>query len=160
MHGHGTGFRCRIRSSRRIQEGEKARHFRPSPFDQERCHIFPPGHEGVRNSRSGGAGTDRGGDRETFPEQFLPDRSSRCTQGEGGDRLRDLRGDEPHVHRRHEQAAREAGFACTVIEDACATRDLVFRGETIPAGSVHAAFMAALNGSYARVTALEEYLSG
>jgi len=58
------------------------------------------------------------------------------------------------------RAAREAGFACTVIEDACATRDLVFGGETIPAGSVHAAFMAALNGSYARVTTLEEYVSG
>jgi len=58
------------------------------------------------------------------------------------------------------RAAREAGFACTVVEDACATRDLVFLGETVPAASVHAAFMAALNGVYARVVTLEEYVSG
>jgi nicotinamidase-related amidase len=58
------------------------------------------------------------------------------------------------------RAAREAGFACTVVEDACATRDLVFSGKTVPAASVHAAFMAALNGMYARVVTLEEYISG
>jgi nicotinamidase-related amidase len=57
------------------------------------------------------------------------------------------------------RAARDAGFFCTVIEDACATRDLVFRGERITAASIHAAFMASLNGVYASVIPLEEYLS-
>jgi len=58
------------------------------------------------------------------------------------------------------RAAREAGFACMVVEDACATRNLVFSGRTVPAASVHAAFMAALNGMYARVVTLEEYAAG
>ncbi len=57
------------------------------------------------------------------------------------------------------RAARDAGFSCTVIENACATRDLVFRGEKIPAATVHSAFMAALNGIYASVISLDEYLS-
>ena len=57
------------------------------------------------------------------------------------------------------RAARDAGFSCTVIENACATRDLVFRGEIIAAATVHSAFMAALNGVYASVIPLGEYLS-
>ena len=35
------------------------------------------------------------------------------------------------------RAAFDYGFKCTVIHDACATRDLVFEGLTIPAAHVH-----------------------
>ena len=56
------------------------------------------------------------------------------------------------------RAAVDFGFPCTVIHDACATRDLVFGGLTIPAAQVHGAFMAAL-APYARVLSLEEYLT-
>ena len=49
------------------------------------------------------------------------------------------------------RAAFDLGFACTVAADACATRDLAFRGETIPAAQVHASFMAALAVPYARI---------
>jgi nicotinamidase-related amidase len=58
------------------------------------------------------------------------------------------------------RAAFDYGFKCTVIHDACATRDLVFQGQTIPAAQVHGAFMAALGMRYATVVALEEFLSG
>ncbi len=58
------------------------------------------------------------------------------------------------------RAAFDHGFACTVIHDACATRDLVFEGRTIPAEQVHGAFMAALGMRYARVVALKDFLSG
>ena len=58
------------------------------------------------------------------------------------------------------RAAFDYGFTCTVIHDACATRDLVFQGLTIPAAQVHGAFMAALGMRYARVLALKEFLSG
>jgi nicotinamidase-related amidase len=56
------------------------------------------------------------------------------------------------------RAAADLGFRCTVVADACATRDLVFRGEVVASRLVHAAFMAALDGAYARVTTLEEFL--
>ena len=58
------------------------------------------------------------------------------------------------------RAGFDYGFTCTVIHDACATRDLVFEGLTIPAGHVHGAFMAALGMRYARVMPLEKFLSG
>lgn len=49
------------------------------------------------------------------------------------------------------RAAFDLGFDCTVVEDACATRDLSFRGKTVKASEVHASFMAALSAPYARV---------
>jgi len=57
------------------------------------------------------------------------------------------------------RAAFDFGFNCTVVEDACATRDLSFQGKTIKAADVHAAFMAALMVPYAKVMRTEEILS-
>ena len=58
------------------------------------------------------------------------------------------------------RAAFDLGFACSVVSDACATRDLEFEGRTIPAADVHAAFMASLAVPYATVvTAAELELS-
>ena len=57
------------------------------------------------------------------------------------------------------RAAFDYGFTCTVIHDACATRDLAFKDLTIPAAQVHGAFMAALGMRYARVLALKEFLN-
>jgi nicotinamidase-related amidase len=56
------------------------------------------------------------------------------------------------------RAAFDFGFRCTVIEDSCATRNLVFRGMTIEAGIVHAAFMAALSFPYAKVVSAHEFI--
>lgn len=49
------------------------------------------------------------------------------------------------------RAAFDMGYTCTVLADACATRDLVFNGDTVPAAQVHASFMAALSAPYAQV---------
>lgn len=57
------------------------------------------------------------------------------------------------------RAAFDLGYACTVLSDACATRDLVFEGDAVPAAQVHAAFMSALQVPYARVVRSDEYLS-
>jgi len=56
------------------------------------------------------------------------------------------------------RAAYDLGFGCTVLHDACATRDLVFQDQTIPASQVHAAFLAALKGIYAEVIGTEDYV--
>jgi nicotinamidase-related amidase len=56
------------------------------------------------------------------------------------------------------RAAFDLGFACTVVEDACATRNLAFKGETVPAWAVHGAFMAALHGIYAEVLSASDLM--
>jgi len=55
-------------------------------------------------------------------------------------------------------AAFDYGFTCVVVEDACATRDLVFKDKTITASDVHASFMAALSVPYAQVLTTNEIL--
>lgn len=47
--------------------------------------------------------------------------------------------------------AADLGYRVTLLGDACATRAQSYGGETIPARQVHAAFLAALNGFYAKV---------
>ena len=49
------------------------------------------------------------------------------------------------------RAAFDLGFTCMVADDACATKKLTFKNKTVQASEVHAAFMAALSGSYATV---------
>jgi nicotinamidase-related amidase len=57
------------------------------------------------------------------------------------------------------RAAFDYGFQCTVIHDACASRDLLFENLTIPAAQVHGAFMAALGMRYAKIMSLNEFLA-
>lgn len=47
------------------------------------------------------------------------------------------------------RAASELGFAVTLVHDACAAPDLTFGDTTVPGEAVHAAFMAALSGTFA-----------
>jgi len=57
------------------------------------------------------------------------------------------------------RAAADAGFACTLAHDACATRDLAFGDTKVPAAQVHAAFMAAMNGAFAKVVTAGEAIA-
>jgi nicotinamidase-related amidase len=57
------------------------------------------------------------------------------------------------------RAAADFGFECTVAADACAARNLTFDGVTVPADQVHHAFLAALNGSYAKVLKVDQILA-
>ena len=54
--------------------------------------------------------------------------------------------------------AGDLGFECTVIHDACATRDVEFEGTTVRAADVHASFMSALGWGYARLTSTRDFL--
>ena len=56
------------------------------------------------------------------------------------------------------RAAFDLGFSCIVAEDACATKDLIFKSQTIKASNVHASFMAALSVSYAKVISTMELI--
>jgi nicotinamidase-related amidase len=49
------------------------------------------------------------------------------------------------------RAAADLGYQITLLGDACATRAQKIAGETVAARQVHLAFLAALNGFYAKV---------
>lgn len=55
------------------------------------------------------------------------------------------------------RAAHDLGYKCTVIEDACATRDLTFGDVTIEAKDVHYSTLSTLQ-SYATILNLADYL--
>lgn len=57
------------------------------------------------------------------------------------------------------RAAKDLEFECTVIGDACASRDLQINGKTVKAEDVHNAFLAGLSFFYADVKNTEDYYS-
>jgi nicotinamidase-related amidase len=56
------------------------------------------------------------------------------------------------------RAGKDHGFRCTVITDACATRDLKFGDRTVSAADVHASTLGTLNRTYATVVDTETYI--
>ena len=57
------------------------------------------------------------------------------------------------------RAASDYGFTCTVIEDACTTRDLKFGDTLVLAKDVHYSTLSSLNNTYAKVISTEEFLN-
>ena len=57
------------------------------------------------------------------------------------------------------RAASDMGFACSLAHDACATRALSFNGVQVPAESVQAAYLAGMNGLFAKVRGVNELLT-
>jgi nicotinamidase-related amidase len=57
------------------------------------------------------------------------------------------------------RAAADLGFNVTVMHDGCAAPDLEFRGVTVPAQAVGAAFLAALADGYAEVVSSDDILA-
>ena len=58
------------------------------------------------------------------------------------------------------RAAADLGFACSLVHDACATKALSFGGVKVPAEGVQTAFLAALNGLFAKVQSVDELCAG
>lgn len=57
------------------------------------------------------------------------------------------------------RAAADLGYECLIAQDGCATRRLVFGEQPLPAAVVHAAFLAALHGTYGRVMPADAILA-
>ena len=55
------------------------------------------------------------------------------------------------------RACMDYGIKATLLEDACATRNLMFHEKIISAETVHDVFMASLNGMFANVIKTSEY---
>lgn len=58
------------------------------------------------------------------------------------------------------RAASDLGFNVTLVGDACATKNLTFEGREVAAENVHAAYLAAIDGSFATVVKTENFLAG
>ncbi|QDF30050.1 cysteine hydrolase family protein [Halarcobacter anaerophilus] len=58
------------------------------------------------------------------------------------------------------RAAKDFGYNCTVVNDACATKDLEFEGEKVSSSDVQRSFMAAFEFAYAKVENTENFLKG
>lgn len=56
------------------------------------------------------------------------------------------------------RAAVDLGYEATLIEDACATRELTYLDKVVPAQKVHYSFVSALNGMYANVISTDDFL--
>ena len=56
------------------------------------------------------------------------------------------------------RAASDFGFNCTVIEDACTTRDLKFGETIVKAKDVHYSTLSTLKGTYAEINTTEEFI--
>ena len=57
------------------------------------------------------------------------------------------------------RACMDYNIKATLLEDACATKNLSFNGKTIPAETVQNTFMASLNGMFAKVIKTSEFLA-
>jgi len=57
------------------------------------------------------------------------------------------------------RAGFDLGYKIILVNDACATRDLMFKGETIKAKDVHNSFMSALDGLFCEVKDAGEIIS-
>lgn len=57
------------------------------------------------------------------------------------------------------RAASDLDFKCTVIDDACATRDLNYGGVIVSAKNVHYSTLSTLNGTYAKIETTMEFLN-
>lgn len=57
------------------------------------------------------------------------------------------------------RAAKDLGFECTLLADACATKDLEIDGKVINAVDVQHSFLAALNYFYAKIVSTKDFLS-
>lgn len=57
------------------------------------------------------------------------------------------------------RASADYGFKVIVIDDACATRDLVYENDTVKAVDVHAATLGTLDRYYGKVVTVEEFLN-
>jgi nicotinamidase-related amidase len=54
------------------------------------------------------------------------------------------------------RSAKRLGYSVTLLSDACTTKDLIWEGNTIPAQTVHQSFIAALDGTFAKVIKTSE----
>jgi nicotinamidase-related amidase len=115
--------------------------------------FFRPDTEGVKIHESVAPLADETVLRKHFPNSFRETPLLEYLRAHGIDRLV-IAGMMTHMCiDATTRAAADLGFECLLAHDACATRDLAFGAEKVGAKDVHTAFVAALNGPFAKALA-------
>ena len=113
--------------------------------------FFLPGTEGVNIHANVAPRAGEAVIQKSFPNSFRGTKLLEHLRGLGADQLV-IAGMMTHMCvDATTRAAFDLGFSCSLAHDACATRGLAFGEERVPAAQVHAAFIAALAGLYAKV---------
>ena len=113
--------------------------------------FFLPGTEGVKIHANVAPNAAETVLQKNFPNSFRDTRLLEHLRGLGVDHLV-IAGMMTHMCvDATTRAAFDLGFGCSLAHDACATRALAFGEQRVPALQVHASFVAALAGLYAKV---------
>jgi len=151
------GNAARVISAAR-SKGDLVVHVRHE-FVQPDIPFFVPGTDGVRIHQSV---TPLEGEQvivKNSPNSFLNTNLKQVLDAQGTEEVTIIGAMSHMCVDATTRAASDFGYKTTVVDDACATRDLEFRGEVVPAAYVQAAMMSALGFAYAKVVTTEEYIA-
>lgn len=115
--------------------------------------FFVPGTHGVEHHASVAPASGEAVVQKNFPNSFRDSKLAEFLKQAGANELVIVGAMSHMCVDATTRAAFDFGYQCTVVQDACATRDLVFNGERIEAAKVHGSFMAALASPYAKIVA-------
>lgn len=121
--------------------------------------FFVPGTEGVLIHPQVAPGGNEPVIVKNFPNSFLKTELEQILDEEGIEEVTVVGAMSHMCIDATTRAASDLGYKTTVVHDACATRDLEFRGQTVPAAQVHTALMSALEFGYAAVVTTDEYVA-
>ena len=122
--------------------------------------FFLPDTDGVRIHAAVAPGAGEAVIRKHFPNAFRATALEQMLRAQGVTHLT-IAGMMTHMCvDATTRAAADLGFESTLAHDACATRALGFGGVAVPAAQVHASFVAALDGAYARARATDSIIAG
>lgn len=127
-------------------------------FPDPNAPVFTPGSDGVNIHKSVAPKGDGLVILKHYPNSFLKTSLKASLDAAGIEEVVVIGAMSHMCIEATSRAASDFGYKVTVLEDACATMDLVFNGVTVPAAQVHATAMAALEFAYASVKPTSAYV--
>ncbi|GAA0424685.1 cysteine hydrolase family protein [Massilia aurea] len=140
-------------------KGDLVIHIRHESTDPD-APLFTPGTDAVHIHDTAAPAQGEPVIVKNFPNAFLKTHLKALLDDHGVDRVTVIGAMSHMCIDATTRAACDFGYKTTVVHDACATRDLEFGGQTVPAAQVHTAFMSALAFAYASVLPTDDYLAG
>lgn len=128
-------------------------------FPDPNAPIFTPGSDGVQIHPSVRPENDEPVILKNHPNAFLKTELKTMLDDKGIEEVVVVGAMSHMCVEATSRAASDFGYKVTVVHDACATMDLEFNGQTVPAAHVHATAMAALAFAYANLQSTAEHLS-
>lgn len=125
-------------------------------WDAEDAAFFQPGTPGIEIHGAVAPAQGEPVVQKELPNSFLGTGLEERLRGEGIDELVVAGMMSSMCVDASVRAAADLGFTVTVVHDACAAPDLEFNGTQVDGRTVHATFMAALDGNYAQLVAADD----